>query len=106
MGYYGYKSKGQLKAEEKNRKLVRSLMDSRENFCGIGTRKVKLLLNKKVKEGDKLAELYRTALEIEDQNIQAKKTYGKYRQKTYDVKYYYIEKLVSMCKGCNIVYGI
>jgi hypothetical protein len=75
-------------------------------MCGIGTRKVKLFLNKKVKKGDSLALFFRTALELEDANISAKKYYGDYRRHYYDKKEELLQKLIVLSKdNPNIVYG-
>ena len=59
--------------QRKNAGLCNQLYNSRNQMCGIGTRKVKLFLNKKMKEGDRNAMILRTALEAEDANINAKK---------------------------------
>ena len=84
-------------AKIKNHDLIEQLSCMREKMCGIGTRKVKLLLNEKIKEGDYIAELYRTALEIEDLNISAKKYHGEYREKYYSKKNDNILLLSELC---------
>ena len=38
----------------KNWCLVDEQIDMRESFCGVGTRKIKVFLNQKVKKGDKI----------------------------------------------------
>lgn len=69
------------KAKAKNASLVRALSYARDTFCGLGTRKVKLQLNKLAKES-KEAEYVRRLLEVEDINIQAKANkWHKYKQK-------------------------
>lgn len=97
--------KRKREAEKKNRDLVKMLHEKRENMCGAGTRKVKLFLNKRIKQGDKLAELYRIALETEDYNIKAKETLYYYQDKVYYKKHQYILKLVELCRSMEIVHG-
>lgn len=97
--------KRKREAEKKNRELVKRLAEMRESMCGMGTRKVKLFLNKRIKQGDKVAELYRVALETEDYNIKAKDTNPFYQDKVYRKKHEYILKLVSLCQSMEIVYG-
>ena len=100
----------QQKINERNEILADQLASSRENFCGLGTRKVKLLLNKLAKTDD-VAKAYRMALEIEDKNILAKTTqdkYGKYNDyttKIYNAKYQLIKELISICKNNNYIFG-
>ncbi|MBR6516916.1 MAG: hypothetical protein IKT40_08790 [Bacilli bacterium] len=95
-----------LEAKIKNEKLVRELVNKRKTFCGVGTRKVKLMLNKLIKSGDINAQLYRLALEIEDKNIQAKdhKNYY-YRDTIYYHKKMLIYDLIKLCSENNIVFG-
>jgi len=86
--------------------LIESLEYSRDIFCGIGTRKVKLFLNSLIKKGDKIAKLYRTILELQEANILAKLYFGKWRREYYDKKEYLISSLVSLCKDISDVnYG-
>ena len=106
------RERSKAQAEQKNRELQKQLEYYRENLCSIGTRKVKLLLNKKIKEGDKLAESYRVVLEIEDKNISAKKIMNKYHEygyqyadKVYKEKHNLIHKLVGICEECGYKYG-
>lgn len=87
------------------RALVRQLESARDHFCGIGTRKVKLQLNR-IGANDALARAFRLALEIEDCSTQGKK-YGrsewsdeKYREKTE-----LIEKLCRLCEIEGWLYG-
>lgn len=97
--------KRKREAERKNRELTKQLHEKRENMCGVGTRKVKLLLNKMIKQGDKIAELYRIALETEDYNIKAKETLYYYQDKVYRKKHEYILKLVDLCRSMDVVHG-
>jgi len=94
-----------LQAKQKNEDLIKSLESQRLNFCGIGTNKAKRRLNKFVKE-DYVADFLRVALEAEDENIIAKKTYGKYRDKVYESKYKLIKKLYEISIKNNIKCGI
>lgn len=66
----------------------------------IGTRKLKLFLNKKVKKEDKVAEIFRIALEAEDENIKAMSNlfYSDYHNKK---KEEYILRLIDLCKECG-----
>ena len=94
------------KTKNIRRELKLQLADKRETMCGIGTRKLKLFLNKKIKEGDTLAELYRTALEAEDANINAKKYFGDYSKHYYAVKEDMIWQLICICRAYGITsYG-
>lgn len=81
----------------KNHDLVEDLSIMRMAMCGIGTKKVKLFLNKKIKEGDDIAELYRLALEIEDCNVSAKRYYGSYKTNYYATKHKLIQDLSYKC---------
>lgn len=92
-------------AKQKNRELVKRLSLMRDSMCGIGTRKVKLYLNKLIKQGDKVAELYRIALETEDYNIKAKDTNPFYQDKVYRKKHEYILKLANLCKEMVVPFG-
>lgn len=93
------------KAKAKNESLVRALSYARDTFCGLGTRKVKLQLNKLAKES-KEAEYVRRLLEVEDINIQAKANkWHKYKQKLYNKKEQLLKELVSFCKENGYVYG-
>lgn len=91
-------------ALEKNRKLVELLSEKREDMCGLGTRLVKLMLNKLSKEGDLIAKSYRTILEIEDMNIKAK-------HNLFHQDFYYWKKeclindLVNICHECGYTFG-
>lgn len=100
---------GEIKREEainKNIDLIEQLSRKRENMCGLGTRKVKLFLNKQIKNNDINAELYRMALEVEDYNIQAKECRGKFRDKKYNVKHRKIMELIDLCEKYGVKYGV
>lgn len=87
------------------RELVRQLEKARDDFGGIGTRKIKLRLNK-IGEHCSIARAFRLALEIEDCSTQGKKYGGsewsdqKYREKTR-----LIEKLCQLCEREGWIYG-
>lgn len=85
-----------LSIQRKNAGLCNQLYNSRNQMCGIGTRKVKLFLNKKMKEGDRNAMILRTALEAEDANINAKKYFGDYKIRYYEVKHARIQDLLLL----------
>lgn len=85
--------------------LILQLKSYRDNFCGIGTRKVKLMLNKLGKTNP-VALAYRYALEAEDYNIKAKETYGKYVDKNYNMKAVWLDKLIELCNINGFKYGI
>lgn len=100
MGHYFYHRD---KTKEKYSSLISQLHGKRETFCGIGTRKAKIRLNKLAKT-DTIAALYRKALEIEDKNIQAK-AYPSYREEYYEEKSLLIEDLIKTCLAENIKVG-
>lgn len=89
--------------KKKSSALKRQLSEKRVSMCGIGTRKLKLFLNKKVKDGDGVAFLYRTAIEAEDASICAKKYFGEYRDHYYDKKALLITSLIALCQSRNDV---
>ena len=91
----------------KNEELVSNFKyHQQEGLCGnIGTRRVKLFLNTKIKEGDKVANAYRLALEAEHKNIDAKNSYGKYKDKIYEQKRLVIDELISLCLENDFVCG-
>lgn len=94
-------------ARMKNAELVSNFKcHQQEGLCGnIGTRRVKLFLNTKIKEGDKVANAYRLALEAEHKNIDAKNSYGKYKDKIYEQKRLVIDELISLCLENDFVCG-
>ena len=95
-----------MKDIKKRDALKHQLKDMRTTMCGVGTRKLKLFLNKKRKEGDLLAAIYRTALEAEDANINAKKYFGEYSEQYYSLKELMIWQLIGLCRACGITsYG-
>lgn len=92
-------------AEYKNMCLVQSLHTNRTAFAGLGTNKAKRRLNK-ISASNDVAKAVRIALEIEDKNIIAKDTYGKYRDKVYNKKQELILELSKLFKSHNWVYGV
>lgn len=92
-------------AAKKNQQLSVLLHKKREDMCGIGTRKVKLFLNSLVRKGDKVAELYRMALEAEDFNIKAKESTPYYKDRVYAQKHGCIQKLMELCKAEGVKFG-
>ena len=84
------------KALYKNWCLVDEQIDMRESFCGVGTRKIKVFLNQKVKKGDKIAELLRVALELNDVNVSAKRYWGDYKRDYYSRKEDLIRDLLTI----------
>ena len=97
-------SEEHAKALRKNEQLANQLSRMRKQMCGVGTRKLKLFLNKLVKDGDLLAEMYRTALEIEDENIKAKQN-KYYADNHYYKKEQLITKLAELCKKNAVAFG-
>lgn len=89
----GISSQEHLDAIRKNRNLIGELSALRKTALGIGTRKLKIRLNKLPSP---LAKAYRIAIEIEDKSVQAKSCYGKYRKRLYDIKQKLILDLVSL----------
>lgn len=92
--------------QEKNDDLCAQLGFSRVDMCGIGTRKVKLFLNRKIKQGDTKAQILRIALEAEDANISAKNYWGDYKYQYYEKKADKIRELISLYeKDKTLVFG-
>lgn len=91
------------KTKEKYSDLISQLSDKRNTFCGIGTRKAKIRLNKLAKNS-LIAMLYRKALEIEDKNIQAK-AFPNYRDKYYEEKSSLLNEFIKICLDNNIKVG-
>lgn len=89
----------------RNENLVLNFRDRQKDFCGHGYKKVKLFLNSIVKKGDYIAEAYRVLLEIEDKNIRAKETYGKYVEKVYNQKHSLINKMIDLSKEHGFSFG-
>ena len=100
-----YISEEHAKALRKNEQLINQLSRMRSHMCGIGTRKLKLFLNKLAKNGDIITRIYRTALEIEDENIKAKQN-RYYSDNHYLKKEQLISQLADLCLKENIVFGV
>ncbi|WQJ53644.1 MAG: hypothetical protein [Wendovervirus sonii] len=105
---YRYKSFNSAKQDAiwKNQMLVGDYEMFKKYMCnGLGQRKIKFFLNKKSKEGDKIAYLYRTALEIENTNINAKKYRNTsrvhYKDNLYEQKEELLKELIKLCDEFN-----
>lgn len=85
--------------------LISQLRAARRSYCGIGTKKTKILLNKLGKDFA-LARVARLVLEIEDCSILAKSLYGNYAEFRYNNKEELILKLIEECENNNINYGM
>lgn len=83
--------------------VVGKLKTARVEFCGIGTRKTKLRLNK-LAASSPLAKAYRTALEIEDASTSAKRYYA-YRFEHYERKQQLIHDLIELCREHGWQFG-
>jgi len=84
----------------KNTELISIFDKASSDYCnGIGLRKIKLFLNKKIKEGDTFADVLRQILECETLNINAKKynnTYSfSYRESYYRKKSEAVNSLIK-----------
>lgn len=78
--------------------LVRQLEQARAAFCGIGTRKIKLRLNK-CSAVSPVARAFRLALEIEDCSTQGKKyRRSEWSDRNYFKKSLLIEQLIALCR--------
>jgi len=95
----------------KTKQQVNGLVKARAEFAGIGTRKAKLALNKLAKT-DEYARALRTALEIEDVNLTAKRYFGgdcggySYAEIAYMKKSENIETLIGICQSQGWVAGV
>lgn len=95
----------------KTKLIVDGLVQARSAFAGIGTRKVKLALNKLAKT-DPYAHALRVALEIEDANITAARYFGgdcggyTYAEIQHLKKSENIEALIGICKSQGWVFGV
>lgn len=89
----------------KNECLIEVLKEKRKDFAKIGTNKAKRRLNK-MAITDPVARAVRIALEIEDTNIKAKDSYGKYRDKIYKQKTKLILELCELFKAQNWIFGV
>ncbi len=100
---------GRQIAEHENMQRVRDYAERKDVFChSVGLRRIKLFLNKLVKDGDYVAKMYRIALEIEGVNLAAKKALMKYHSDyyNYDKKEEMLRELIYLCQGQNVNYGI
>lgn len=91
-------------AQLKNDELIEQLHENRTEFLGIGTRKIKIRLNKLSKDNI-ILKVIRLMMEIEDVNIQAKETYGKYRDRKYKMKVDLIIELIDIYKENSFRFG-
>lgn len=94
-----------IMVESKNHDLIAQLAEKRDSMCGIGTRRLKLFLNRLMKNGDIIAQSYRLALELQDTNIVAKRQYGGYRDQAYEKKRNLLKELIGLCRKQGWVYG-
>ena len=101
MGRYYYGDEN--KTREKYSVRISDLEYKRNTFLNVGTRKVKLALNK-IAKTEIEAKLLRVALEVEDQSICAKK-YENYSGSYYEKKDDKLDELVKLCIDNKIVVG-
>lgn len=94
----------QAEREMNNYILIEQLHSVRNNFCGLDTRNIKLMLNK-IGKTDPVALAIRYLLEAEDYNIKAKESYGEYRDKNYEKKSEFVEKALDVCLENNFKCG-
>lgn len=87
------------------RVLVNQLEIARESFGGIGTKQIKLNLNRLVKSCP-IAKAFRIALEIEDCSTLGKKYRGDWSNHYYEKKDRFIKELIEIFKTNDWVYGI
>lgn len=99
-----YIEKHNPEIERRYAELAGILADKRRTFCGVGTRVAKMILNAEAREST-VAAMYRTALEIEDNNIVAKQSSGFRRESLYARKEALILKLWEMCRENGVVAG-
>jgi len=88
-----------------NRARVELLKNARHSACGIGTRSLKIRLNKLAKECP-LALAVRLALEIEDANLTAKRYGPAYAGRYYDKKQELIKELITLFKHQEWLFGV
>jgi hypothetical protein len=87
------------------REAVRRLSSAREQFCGIGTRRTKLQLNKLSKICGE-ARAFRLALEIEDASTLGKKYgFSKWGYRSYERKQALLSELIELCQQEGWEYG-
>jgi hypothetical protein len=95
----------------RQRTAVTLLNTARRQFCGIGTRRTKLALNK-LSMTSTLTKALQIALEVEDKNLTAKKYHGgdiagyTYDQIAYFEKHDGIRKLIEICKLKGWNFGV
>ncbi len=94
----------QERYNENKKILYNQLKKARKDYCGLGTSKVKLLLNKLI-QSDRMAQIVRITLEIEDLSIVAKNSYGDFAKYRYYEKQNLIEELMELCDLEGITYG-
>lgn len=94
-----------MEIEAANRENIMILEYSRYDACGIGSKKLKLRLNKLKKNGDKVASVLRKLIEAEDSNISAKKYFGKYRDRYYGNKEMYLMDSIEDMKELGWTFG-
>ena len=92
-------------AEHKNMLLAEQLKTARETFCGVGTRQVKLILNKMSKNGNLTAKAIRLLLEAEDKNITAKDTWY-HPEWVYYNKSKIIKECAEIYEDIGLKYGV
>lgn len=83
---------------------VRRLKQARAEFCGLGTRKVKLHLNR-LAPSSPVARAFRLALEIEDASSMAKKYGGEWKHAYYEKKHLLIHDLIILFDEQGWTYG-
>lgn len=84
--------------------LVRQLRTAREVFCGVGTKQIKLQLNR-LGRANLLAHAFRIALEIEDCSVLGKKYRGEWSTTYYAKKTALIHELIEICKEAGWTHG-
>jgi predicted Zn-ribbon and HTH transcriptional regulator len=85
--------------------LVSDLNRSKTTFCGIGIRELRLLLSQLSNSGDKVAEILKLALEIEETNIMAKSDFDYLKDRIYHRKEILLEELCQLCQDCGFNFG-
>lgn len=94
-------------AKRRNQDLVDKFERQKTTFFNnMGIRKAKLFLNKRIKENDEIALMYRLALEAETQNVRAKDCQRDFKDKVYAEKEKYIKQLIEVCDRNKVKYGV
>lgn len=89
-----------------NAERVRQLKSVRNQACGIGTRKLKLMLNRLMKT-DPLALAARLAIEIEDANLTAKRyKFSRYQDSAYAKKEALMLDLIALFQHQGWKFGV